>query len=452
MTNRTTVDHPIGAIALLEEPNRQRLYDLVTDRREPVGREMQPWRSESAGSLPPSTSIDLPKAGCSRLSIAVVAPEAGQAPVAPPSSIDGAAARGKARVRPGRPLLTAHLDVLRGAGYEPRVEKAAHLGNCPYDAPAAEHRDLTCGTNLAWAKRGHGRTGLAHERPTRRSPATAAPSFRQFPAGPGRNGREFRTIRQESEVEMPTNGVEERAVPSVTNPLMSGTGLTELPTALRLQILTTEHWSLLSTRAMSWNETSSRTAAFLAALSGAVVALALVAQATAFGEGFVTFAVLILPVVLFLGVATFVRLVQINHEDVRWVIGMNLLRHAYLEAAPELRPYFITGWHDDEAGIMATFGARVGPGGFVHEFVTAPGMLAVVDAVLAGVLAAILGPRLGAASSITIGLAITAGLLTIALLAAYQYRGAVRPRAQRRPRFPEGAIVSDAHHDPKPVR
>jgi len=101
---------------------------------------------------------------------------------------------------------------------------------------------------------------------------------------------------------------------------------------------------------------------------------------------------------------------------------------------------------------MATFGARVGPGGFVHEFVTAPGMLAVVDAVLAGVLAAILGPRLGAASSITIGLAITAGLLTIALLAAYQYRGAVRPRAQRRPRFPEGAIVSDAHHDPKPVR
>ena len=39
-----------------------------------------------------------------------------------------------------------------------------------------------------------------------------------------------------------------------------------------------------------------------------------------------------------------------------------------------------------------------------------------------------------------------------ALLAAYQYRGAVRPRAQWRTRFPEGGIVSDSHHDPKPIR
>jgi hypothetical protein len=73
---------------------------------------------------------------------------------------------------------------------------------------------------------------------------------------------------------------------------------------------------------------------FLSALSAAVVALALVAQATSFGEGFVTFALLILPVVLFLGVATSVRLAEINHEDVRWVIGMNLLRHAYREGSP----------------------------------------------------------------------------------------------------------------------
>jgi len=84
--------------------------------------------------------------------------------------------------------------------------------------------------------------------------------------------------------------------------------------ALRLQILTTEHWSLLSTRALSWNETSSRTAAFLAALSGAVVALALVAQATAFGEGFVTFALLILPVVIFIGV-TEGGIVSDSHHD-----------------------------------------------------------------------------------------------------------------------------------------
>ena len=47
-----------------------------------------------------------------------------------------------------------------------------------------------------------------------------------------------------------------------------------------LQILTTEHWSLLATRSLVYTEAMSRTSIFVAALSGAVVALALVAQAT----------------------------------------------------------------------------------------------------------------------------------------------------------------------------
>jgi hypothetical protein len=119
---------------------------------------------------------------------------------------------------------------------------------------------------------------------------------------------------------------------------------------LRLQILTTEHWSLLSTRALSWNEAFSRATMFLTLLSGSVVALALVAGVMGFDDGFTTFALLLLPLVLFAGVGTFRRLIEINREDVRWVIGMNRLRHAYLEAAPDLRPYFVTGWYDDEAG------------------------------------------------------------------------------------------------------
>lgn len=234
---------------------------------------------------------------------------------------------------------------------------------------------------------------------------------------------------------MPDMRADER-LGSTQNALTSGSEMVDLPPALRLQILTTEHWSLLATRGLSWNEAFSRAAMFLSALSAAVVALALVAQATTFGDGFVMFALLILPIVLFLGIATFVRLVEIDHEDIRWVIGMNLLRHAYLDAAPELRPYFITGWHDDEAGIMATFGAKPGPGEFVHEFVTTPGVLAVVDGVLAGVLTGIVGTRLDADMAITIGLAVAIALATVALLATYQYRGAVRPRGQRRARFP----------------
>ena len=76
--------------------------------------------------------------------------------------------------------------------------------------------------------------------------------------------------------------------------------------ALRLQILTTEHWSLpLDPVAVLERSRSAAASMFLSVLSGAVVALALVAQATAFGDGFVTFALLILPVVLFVGVVSF---------------------------------------------------------------------------------------------------------------------------------------------------
>jgi hypothetical protein len=226
------------------------------------------------------------------------------------------------------------------------------------------------------------------------------------------------------------------AEPERTNVLAAGSS-SDLPPALRLQILTTEHWSLLSTRALTWSEAFSRATMFLSVLSGAVVALALVAQATSFNESFVTFALLILPVVLFVGVATFVRLVAINREDMDWVAGMNLLRHAYLGAAPELRPYFITGSSDDEAGIMATFGATTGPGGLVHVLVTTPGMLAVVDGVLAGVLVAIVALQIGLDTPLTLGVAITLSLVTVALHVVHQYRGAVKPRGRRLARFPE---------------
>ena len=56
------------------------------------------------------------------------------------------------------------------------------------------------------------------------------------------------------------------------------------PAALQVQILATEHWSLLATCSQSWNESFARAQMFLSALAASVIALALVAQATGFGE------------------------------------------------------------------------------------------------------------------------------------------------------------------------
>ena len=163
-----------------------------------------------------------------------------------------------------------------------------------------------------------------------------------------------------------------------------------------LQILSTEHWSLLATRSLSWNESFSRAGLFLSVVSATAVALALVAQATEFGPGFIAFALVMLPVDLFVGLATFTRLDEVNMEDVLWVAGMNRIRHAYLEIGPGLAPYFITGATDDPAGFERTVGVHRPGSVLAHWIVTMPGMVAVIDGVLAGLIVGVAGIALGA--------------------------------------------------------
>lgn len=179
--------------------------------------------------------------------------------------------------------------------------------------------------------------------------------------------------------------------PRVAHPLAhGGTADTEdmARRGQRITILSTEHWNLLATRSLSWSESFSRANMFLTVLSGAVVGLALVAQATDFGEGFSLFALLILPVVLFVGATTFVRLVEVNNEDVHWVYGMNLLRHAYLDMEPDLEPYFVSGAASDAAAIVKTYGSH-GTGTVLgHALVTTPATIAFVNAMVAAILGA----------------------------------------------------------------
>jgi len=172
-----------------------------------------------------------------------------------------------------------------------------------------------------------------------------------------------------------------------------------------LQILMTEHWSLLAARSLGYTEAMSRASIFFAALSGSVIALALVGQATDFGDGFVAFALVLLPVVYFLGVSTVARLGQNNYEDVVWIQGMNRIRHAYLELAPALEPYFITSHYDDEKGVLRSSFAMPRRPSLLQPFLSIPGVVAVVDSAVAGAVVGIaaLGLGLGTGWSLTLG-------------------------------------------------
>ena len=184
-----------------------------------------------------------------------------------------------------------------------------------------------------------------------------------------------------------------------------------------IQILATEHWSLLATRALTYQESLGRVNMFLAILSGAVIALALIAQADRFGATFIAVAIFMLTVVYFVGVATVRRLLMLNRDDYMWVVGMNRLRHAYLELHPELEPNFVTSPHDDLAGALRTLGlspeAAPTLGTIFHGFVTLPGMLGVVVSSVGAAIAGLAATGFGAPSYVILlaGAAAFAGSL-----------------------------------------
>lgn len=179
---------------------------------------------------------------------------------------------------------------------------------------------------------------------------------------------------------------------------------TELPPQRRdsevIQILSTEHWSLLATRALIYQESLGRVNMFLAILSGVVIALALIAQADRFGSTFIAAAIFMLALVFFTGVATVRRLMMLNQDDYHMVVGMNRLRHGYLDIHPEVEPYLITGSHDDLRGALRTLGLDIataqGLGTFFHGFVTLPGMVGVIVAAVGGAIAGLAAVGFGA--------------------------------------------------------
>ena len=160
-------------------------------------------------------------------------------------------------------------------------------------------------------------------------------------------------------------------------------------------------------------ETFSRVTMFLSILSGAVIALALLAQVDHFHETFLVAGVLILSVVVFAGIVTIARLGTLNRQDLRWVTGMNRLRHAYLEAYPELEPYFVAGTSDDVRGLTLTVGVPFGERSLsvlsLHDL---PSMVAVIVAVVAGLLVALLALLFGAPRVLAIVLAAIVFLVT----------------------------------------
>jgi hypothetical protein len=157
-----------------------------------------------------------------------------------------------------------------------------------------------------------------------------------------------------------------------------------------LQFMATEHSVLQAGRSATIFETGGRTAVFLGTVSSTLIALAFVGQISGLGTAFFAFALVLLPTLFFLGLATFERAMQLGIEDYIYAVGMSRIRHFYVETVPQAEKYFVGSIHDDFATTLAptVFGRPIAPGW--QSLLTVPGAIAMVNSVIVGAFAGLL--------------------------------------------------------------
>src|SRR3990170_2048065 len=208
--------------------------------------------------------------------------------------------------------------------------------------------------------------------------------------------------------------------------------ITSIDDPRTISLLTTEHWSLLSARSLAYNEAFVRAGMFLTFLSMSFVALALVAQAMAFGPDFLAVAALVLAFDLVVGLTTFLRMNGANLDDLRANHGMARIRHAYTQITPLVTPYFTTPTHDDIDAVTAVYGHI--PEGLCGQIgyglSTSSGMIGLILAMVGGVLTAVVAMLFGLSSGASMWIGVVGGVIVVAGLFVYSF--VTIPRAQAR--------------------
>jgi hypothetical protein len=187
---------------------------------------------------------------------------------------------------------------------------------------------------------------------------------------------------------------------------------------------------LQGARSATIAESNGRANMFLAAVSGGLVALGLVATASSLGAAFYGFGLVLLPTLTFVGFVTFERALQSSIEDTEYARRIALLRGYYFEHAPEVSPYLLST-PPAERLLME----RV-PGDRWQGYRTVAGMVAVITAVLAGstaALAAILIFDRSLAAAVISGTLIAVPTL----IAMIRYQDSAWERAATEPLIPD---------------
>jgi hypothetical protein len=153
---------------------------------------------------------------------------------------------------------------------------------------------------------------------------------------------------------------------------------------LLVQALGYQFGVLQSARGSTISESSSRSSLYLTVVSAAVVGLSFVAQASQFGQAFFIFAVAILPVVFFLGIVSYYRLLQTGIEDVIYARATSKIQKFFSDIDPAHADLF-HATSVDQVGLrhLGLFRLRW------QQFLSSAATIAIVNAVVGGVFVAL---------------------------------------------------------------
>jgi hypothetical protein len=188
-----------------------------------------------------------------------------------------------------------------------------------------------------------------------------------------------------------------------------------------LTALTTEHFTLQGARSQTVGESAGRSSMYLFSLSSTLIALGFVTQASEGDSAFQLFALSALPTLFFLGLFTFVRLVELSIEDIRYGRAINRIRHYYVEQSGDDARYFVLTGHDDVPSVLANMGLE-GGSRWQLFFGTATAISVVNSVVGAGAIAILLGVTL----HLPLAVAALAGLAFLCSSVALHMRFDVR--------------------------
>jgi hypothetical protein len=227
-------------------------------------------------------------------------------------------------------------------------------------------------------------------------------------------------------------------------------GLAALPTdgsrdSLALQVLSTEHFSLLTHRSLAYNEAFTRVGMFLTFLSMSFVAMALLSGAMPIGADFLVIATVVLGFDFVIGVTTLVRVGNANLEDLHAVHGMARIRHGYVELAPETKPYFTSPTNDDMASVLRAYGTADPVSiraNIIYGLSTSGGMLSLVVSLVAGAFGAVAALVLGVAGGVAFVIGAALAVLCFVVNMRWALGRAIRNRRSLVVNFP--ALAGDA--------